>query len=135
MNVLPTWLERLIFLPGGEEPAPSFMQGDGTRLIFDHVRNFTIAALIGQVAIFICSLERGVKVWVYLTKGLGGTFFILALGLFALNFLHGDYLLSKSVYFQMIRFKWMIQKLYWSLYLISAFMACFYNVLLDLGKH
>ncbi len=128
MHPFVSGLKNLIFLPEGVDHRSPFLEVEGTKLIFDHIRNFTIAALIAQVGLYSLTLQGGDGPF-SIARGFGWLFISIAVGLFILNFFHGEYLLSHSPHFHLIRFKRIIHGLYWTIYFASALLACFFNVM------
>jgi hypothetical protein len=108
----------LVYSEGEGPPKYAFLEGDATKLIFDHLRNITLAAVVSQVGVIV--LKLGATSWAYyIAGGYGSTLILLAFCFLLLNLVHGDHLLRHSPHFGMLRetrcFN-VVEKVYWLLY-------------------
>lgn len=104
----------------------NFLDGDGTKLIFDHVRNFTIAFVVAQAGLIAFSIDAVPSAKV-VARTFGAGFLLGAFSLFILNFFHGERLLESSLKRSCL--KRIILVFYWTFYLFSALVACSFNVI------
>ena len=138
-NMVSTFLQavkRLLVYSEGEEPLKSpFFEGEATKLIFDHIRNITLAAIVSQVGLVALKLDA--TSWAYfIARGLGSIFMLLAFCLLTLNLFHGEYLLRHSPHFSILRRPRLfplVEKVYWVLYVCLAFPALTFSIVLALS--
>lgn len=120
---------RMLWYPQGETAPPSpFLDGQGTSLIFDNLRNVMIAVVLAQAGIYAVSIELSSGCWHYLARSLGWVLLGAFAALFLLNLFHGEQVLRHSPHFASLRARqWLFnvcEKLYWGLS-FGALMAGF----------
>jgi len=125
------WLRALLFYPAGSPPPRiEFFEGNGPRLIFDHLGNMVVATLVAQAGLVALSLQA--VSWARIpATAIGVGLVVIGFCLFGLNLIHGEYLLRQSPDFAMLRRGrgfLLLEKAYWIVYISVAIPACFFNL-------
>jgi len=108
-----------------------FLAGEGIKLLFDHLRNITLCAFIGQVGVIARYFGENSKASHLIAISYGYIFLGLAILCFILNWLHGEHLLRMSPHFETVRkskYFGVIEKTYWLLYVLVVIPTCFFSL-------
>jgi hypothetical protein len=103
----------------------NWFDGDAVKSLFDHFRNFTIAFAIGQAGVISWGLSVASAIE-FVPKVFGAFFFATSLALFFVNLLHGDNLLGRGLKPGFL--KTTVLFIYWSFFLVTAFVGCFFSI-------